>query len=273
MTPLRKQSTRPYSRQTVEMDSVPGAGGVRSSGALRRVIGSLLRQGRLGLHSRDTANKFAESGEKALASPLEHLPHVAGQALADDKLLGVGKRQQPPLAAEGRHFADVVDVDQRAAVDALKNRTAQALVDGTERLSGHVALAGGDDPDDFALGLEGQHVIEIEQEVLLARAADYLAAAGGGRRLGNFAEASQRLGDIAWPGAEDAGAVEGLFQAFPADRFEQVIQSAGFEGTDGVLVVGGDNDDDRLDAGGQTANDVESAHAGHLQIQKDEMRD
>src|ERR1039457_6425387 len=124
-----------------------------------------------------------------LASPLEHLPDAAGQAFANDKLLGVRKRQQPALAAERRHFTNMVDVDERTAVNAVKNRTAQALVNAAQSLSGHVALAGGDDPDDFALGLKGQHVIEIEQEVLLAGAADYLAAAGRGRRLGHFAEA------------------------------------------------------------------------------------
>ena len=156
-------------------------------------------------------------------------------------------------------------------MDALKVRTVQALVDRAELLGGHVALAGGDDPDDFALGLEGQHVIQIEQEVLLSGAADHLPAAGGGWRFGNFTEMGQGLGRIARPGAEGAGAVEGLFQAFPADRFEQVIESAGFEGADGVLVVGGDNDDHRQGARGQTANHVESAHAGHLQIQKDEI--
>ena len=107
---------------------------------------------------------------------LQHLPDIVRLPFADDQLLAVAEREQPALAAQRRHLAHVVHVHQRVAVHALKDRPAQAGVDVAQRLGGHVALAGGDDPDDLALGLEGQHVVEIQQVVLLAGAAHHFAA-------------------------------------------------------------------------------------------------
>ena len=53
--------------------------------------------------------------------------------------------------------------------------------------------------------------------------------------------------------------------------FKQVVQRSGFEGADGVLVVGGDDDDDRQGAFRQLADHVETAQNGHFQIQEDQI--
>ena len=53
-----------------------------------------------------------------------------------------------------------------------------------KRLGGEEALAGGDDPAELAPGLEGEHVVEIEEEVFLAAAANDFARSFGAAGLG-----------------------------------------------------------------------------------------
>lgn len=62
-------------------------------------------------------------------SPAQELAHAVGAALAGDELLIVAQRDQPALAAEGADLADVIDIDECVAVDALEAGVAQPLLD------------------------------------------------------------------------------------------------------------------------------------------------
>jgi hypothetical protein len=78
----------------------------------------------------------------------------------------------------------------------------------------------------------------------------------GGRSAGEL-----KLGTCPLEGVPEAGRFGGL---------EQVVQSVGFEGLDGMLVVGGDEDDER-DGRCQAADDTEAVQAGHLDVEEDQV--
>jgi hypothetical protein len=117
--------------------------------------------------------------------------------------------------------------------------------------------------------LEGQHVIELQQMIFIAGASHDFAAV---RRCGavetGVTQSYQGFGDFGLVQAERTDAVERLFEAFAAHRLQKVIQRAGFEGADGVLVVRRHNNDDRQRAIGKALNHFEASQPGHLQIQK-----
>ena len=74
-------------------------------------------------------------------SPLQHLPDVARQALADNQLLAIAQGEEPALAAQGRQLAHVIHVDQGVAMDALERGAAQARFDAAQPLGRHITLA------------------------------------------------------------------------------------------------------------------------------------
>jgi hypothetical protein len=55
------------------------------------------------------------------------------------------------------------------------------------------------------------------------------------------------------------------------DRFEQVVECASTEGPQGVLFVGGDEDDHRQRAGLHLPQQLEGIQAGHLNVQEQEV--
>ena len=74
-----------------------------------------------------------------------------------------------------------------------------------------------------------------------------------------------RFGD----GAEAAKFLEGAFQLFGLDGLEQVVDGIGFEGAEGVLVVGGGEDDEGLS--GEMREEFEAVHAGHLDVEEEHV--
>ena len=102
----------------------------------------------------------------------QKLAHVVGTALAGDELLIVAQRDEPALAAQGAHLANVFDVDQRVAVDALEVALLQPLLDDFQRLCGPVLFPGGDDPHPLPFGLKREDLGRIKEKVLLAELAD-----------------------------------------------------------------------------------------------------
>ena len=74
------------------------------------------------------------------------------------------------------------------------------------------------------------------------------------------------------PAQAPANLVQGLAQALVVDGFEQVIHRFDGEGVDGISVVGGDEQNRRQGFGFQGADYVEAVHAGHLDVEEDEIR-
>ena len=80
------------------------------------------------------------------------------------------------------------------------------------------------------------------------------------------------------PGLEDtlpdtlSGPLQGSCEARLIDRLEQVIQRAGFEGSQGVLVVGGDEDDSGRQVRAKHLQHIEATALGHFDIEKDQVR-
>src|SRR6266481_4302782 len=72
--------------------------------------------------------------------------------------------------------------------------------------------------------------------------------------------------------AERPGTRYRLFKALLTYRLQQVVERAGFKGADGMLVVGRHNDDEGQRAGWKAFDHVETAEAGHLQIEQHEIR-
>lgn len=65
---------------------------------------------------------------ECLRSKTQEAAHSTGLALADNELLIITERDQPPLAGQCAHLADVIDVDQRIAMDSAETRVAQLFL-------------------------------------------------------------------------------------------------------------------------------------------------
>ena len=62
-------------------------------------------------------------------SPSQHVLQGTGLTLAHDELLGIAKRQQPPLAAHGAHLPYVIHVHNRVPVYTLERRILEMRLD------------------------------------------------------------------------------------------------------------------------------------------------
>jgi len=82
--------------------------------------------------------------------------------------------------------------------------------------------------------------------------------------FGGFGRRSGRRGLL-------ADALEGGFEAFAADGFEEIVEGADVEGFEGVAVVGGDEDDGGVTVLFQAAGDGEAVEARHLEVEEDEV--
>jgi hypothetical protein len=102
------------------------------------------------------------------ASPVEKLTDVSGLTLTGDELLVVAERDQPPLAAQRAHLADMIDIHQCVSMDSPEARIYKALLQYLKGLSGKVLSLGCNDPDELALCLKRKNFIRDEQEVFTA---------------------------------------------------------------------------------------------------------
>ena len=72
--------------------------------------------------------------------PVQNIANVVGLSLTDRQLEGVAKSNQPTLATERAHFADMVYVYDRIAVDPLELLLRKALFDTAKRLGRQESL-------------------------------------------------------------------------------------------------------------------------------------
>ena len=83
-------------------------------------------------------------------------------------------------------------------------------------------------------------------------------------------EAGRGVGRVAAGGELAAGALERRLEARPVERLHQVVEGVRVEGAQGVLVVGGD-EDDLGGVGAEGLDDVETGHLRHLDVEEDEV--
>ena len=83
---------------------------------------------------------------------------------ADDKFLLITQSQHPAMAGNRSHLPDVIGVHDGVAMHALKARSIQTGFGGAKCLRRQETPLGGHDPDQFALGLQSQDFIQIEQK-------------------------------------------------------------------------------------------------------------
>jgi hypothetical protein len=72
--------------------------------------------------------------------PVQNISDIMGLSLAYGQLEGVAKSNQPTLATECTHFADMVYVYDRIAVDPLELLLRKALFDTAKRLGRQESL-------------------------------------------------------------------------------------------------------------------------------------
>ena len=85
---------------------------------------------------------------------MEKLTDVSGLTLTGDELLVVAKRDQPSLAAQRAHLADVIDIHQRVSMNSPEASVCKALMQYLKGLGGKVLPLGCDDPDELTLCLK-----------------------------------------------------------------------------------------------------------------------
>ena len=92
-------------------------------------------------------------------------------------------------------------------------------------------------------------------------------------QAGGFGGASAYVPDAAYVESlvQRAHAVQRFPDPFAADRFQEVIQGAGFKGADGMLVVSRHDHDHRKRPLREFADYVEAAQSGHFQVEQDDV--
>ena len=128
-------------------------------------------------------------------------------------------------------------------MDPLKPGPAEALVDGLEGLSGHVALVPGPDPDDFTLGLKGEDFVEVQQIVVLTLPGRDLGHPPLPPGFGGAQGLSHPFHGFPPIAQSRLGALHRRPQAILADRLQQVVDRPDLKSVERVPAVGGHEDD------------------------------
>src|ERR1019366_4031477 len=108
--------------------------------------------------------------------PAEDAADVMRLAVADGQLQSVAQRDHPALTGECAHLPDVVDIHDRIPMNSLELGSCQALFHHSQRLGCKQPLFRGDNPNQFPLRLKGQHVVTVQEEILLTAASHDLCA-------------------------------------------------------------------------------------------------
>src|SRR6266481_2774454 len=67
------------------------------------------------------------------------------------------------------------------------------------------------------------------------------------------------------------GARNGAMKARVIERFEEIVQSAGIEGAQRIMIVSGDENNGRRKRRAQALQNIEAIAFGHLNIEKDQI--
>ena len=95
-----------------------------------------------------------------------------------------------------------------------------------------------------------------------------------GRKLKLVQQLGQTAGELELAFVAEVGfdSVAGGGEACGVNRFEQIVNRVDFERRNGVMIIGGDKDHRRQDFGRHRFENIETAHFGHLYIEKGEVR-
>src|ERR1700745_1849716 len=107
--------------------------------------------------------------------PAQERSNIFRLALAHDKFLAICERHQPSLTGEHAHFSDLIHVDERITMDSPENRVLEASFDRLQVLCRQIPLLCRDNPGQISLGLESNHLLNVEQKIFLAQFPDYFA--------------------------------------------------------------------------------------------------
>jgi len=214
-----------------------------------------------------------------------------GAADGDFGLFAVVHAEQVAGFEPGHDFADVVDIDDEAAVGAPEEGGVEEFEEVFEGAALGLSVEGGcDDADDAIFnGCEADVGLVDEEEARLDLN-DELAGCGrpgSGLPVEEFEEGLQvalvgegrcSIAGVVFEGVfreADADAVEGLADAVGIEGLKEVVGGVDVKGADGVLVVG--RGEDELGEPGELVmvdellDDGEAVHAGHLDVEEDEF--
>src|SRR5437868_124773 len=190
---------------------------------------------------------------------------------ADSQFLLVAQCKPPALAAQSYHLSDVVDVDDGISVNPLELGTTELGFDAAKRLRGNQVVRGRYDPDQCSFGLEGQHFVRVEQEVLIPSTTDNFTALPGTATCmqgGNLCHCFSNLRRLVLE-------MFGLFDCLPQPEcaywFEEIIDCAGIECLNRMLIECRHDHNGWQPGTSQIPDDLESSHNGHLQVQEDQV--
>ena len=212
---------------------------------------------------------------------------------ADDELFGSAvklQRNAAALFALGR--GDRIGAHHGAAVDLPEATRIEARQELAQRRADQVLARLGDDANVLVGGLEVDDVVDVHHVDGVADAdlqhAQRLGRRGGGRCAAGRAEQSaQPLDDGAeLLGRRDIGtrrerrlqALDGRLEPRCLHGLEKVVDRRALERLQRVLVVGGDEDEQRKGAVVvgpvlcQRLRRLEAAHAGHADVEEDDVR-
>src|SRR2546422_7251151 len=142
---------------------------------------------------------MAISGQQIATSghlPAQNLPDVVCHAFAYHELLAIAEGDQPAVAAQSGHLADVVRVDQRISMDPTERAPLQLFLDLSQALRRQVALFGGHDPHHLALSLKCQDLVGAKKKIFVSHSPYNLGNARRRWNAGDLLEARQVLGGI-----------------------------------------------------------------------------
>src|ERR1035441_4997604 len=129
----------------------------------------------------------------------------------------------------------MIDVHQGVPMDALKAGVSQALFQYLKRLGCLVSLARSADPDDVAFSIECENLVGVEQKIFSAGFTDdLLHSLPGEQRLRNLLQTRQPLDGLL--AGKTSRLLDRFGQPVPADGFQQIVDRAGLEGLQCVLV-------------------------------------
>lgn len=205
--------------------------------------------------------------------PLQDVADIVRLALADHQLERVAQGNEPALAAERAHLANVVHVHDGIAMDPPELLFSEPVFERPQSLGRQEALFPGNDPNQLALCLKGENFVGIEKKVIRPVAAHNLSTRCPGRgvqRCGG--DLGDSVGDLERFVSQTSRALYRSFQSCFADRLQQVIDGSRFKSVNRVLVIGGHDHDDGRRSAAEFPDDFKSSHDGHVKVEEHQVR-